>query len=243
MCTVSFVSVKDSIIITSNRDEHIQRETAAAPDFEMLGEKKIIFPKDAKAGGTWFAAGNNGAVVVLLNGAFVKHTSSPPYRKSRGLILLDIIEADDPYSFFKEMNLLNIEPFTVILYQSVSLYELRWDGDNKHEKKLNAVGKYIWSSATLYTDEVIAERKNKFDQFIQANTDITAGSIFDFHNSNQGDAENGFIINRDTGMKTFSITQAIIGTDLVDFYHTDLLQDRQYEEILPINSKLKSEKI
>ena len=75
MCTVSFVSVNGHIIITSNRDENIQRPTAAAPDFEMQGQKKIIFPKDAKAGGTWFAACSNGAVAVLLNGAFEKHTA------------------------------------------------------------------------------------------------------------------------------------------------------------------------
>ncbi|MGB4845588.1 MAG: NRDE family protein [Ferruginibacter sp.] len=243
MCTVSFVSAKDRIIITSNRDEHIQRQTAAAPDFEMMGQKKIIFPKDAKAGGTWFAAASNATVVVLLNGAFVKHTPVPPYRKSRGLILLDIIEAENPYMFFKNADLLHIEPFTVILYQPATLYELRWDGNDKHEKLLDVSGNYIWSSATLYTNEIIAERKEKFDQFVHVNDSITAGSIFDFHNSNQGDAENGFIINRDTGMKTFSITQAIISKDLIDFYHTDLLQDRQYEEILPVNSKFKSEKI
>jgi uncharacterized protein with NRDE domain len=235
MCTVSFVQVNNSIVITSNRDENIQRPTAAAPDFELLGNKKIIFPKDAKAGGTWFAAASNGAVAVLLNGAFVKHTVNPPYRKSRGLILLDIIEADEPYAFFKEMNLDQIEPFTVILYLPDTLHELRWDGNIKHEKLLSVSGNYIWSSATLYTDEVIAERKNKFESFISTKKIITAELIHDFHNSNHGDKENGFIINRDTGMKTFSITQAIISSDQIDFIHTDLLQHQQYEEILHIN--------
>ena len=235
MCTVSFVSVNNSIIITSNRDENIQRPTAAAPDFEMQGQKKIIFPKDAKAGGTWFAAAGNGAVAVLLNGAFVKHTAAPPYRKSRGLILLDIIEAAEPYIFFRGMNLHQIEPFTVILYQPGILHELRWDGNNKHDKLLAVSGNYIWSSATLYADEVIAERKNKFDDFINSEKKITAGLIHDFHNTNHGDDENGFIINRQTGMKTFSITQAIISSDKIDFIHTDLLQHQQYEEILHIN--------
>ena len=235
MCTVSFVSANGNIIITSNRDENIQRPTAAAPDFEMQGQKKIIFPKDAKAGGTWFAACSNGAVAVLLNGAFVKHIPTPPYRKSRGLVLLDIIEAAEPYDFFTGMNLHQIEPFTVILYQPGTLHELRWDGNNKHDKLLAVSGNYIWSSATLYTDEVIEERKNKFDDFINSEKKITAGLIHDFHNTNHGDDENGFIINRETGMKTFSITQAIISSDKIDFIHTDLLQHQQYEEILHIN--------
>jgi hypothetical protein len=82
---------------------------------------------------------------------------------------------------------------------------------------------------------VIAGRKNKFEHFISSTKKITAGLIHDFHNTNHGDDENGFIINRETGMKTFSITQAIISSNQIDFIHTDLLQHQQYEEILHIN--------
>jgi uncharacterized protein with NRDE domain len=229
------VRVKDSVIITSNRDENIQRKTAAAPAFHLLPNKKIIFPKDAKAGGTWFAAADNGVVAVLLNGAFVKHIARPPYRKSRGLVLLDIIEADDPFLFFKEIDLDNIEPFTIVLYQSANLYELRWDGNNKYEKLLDASENYIWSSATLYSDEVINVRKKLFEQFIQTEKNITGGTVHDFHNYDHGDAENGFIIDRQTGMKTFSITQAVVIADAVKFLHTDLLQHQQFEETLDID--------
>lgn len=235
MCTVSFVRIKDAVIITSNRDEHIQRKTAAAPAFHQLPNKKIIFPKDAKAGGTWFAAADSSVVAVLLNGAFIKHVASPPYRKSRGLVLLDIIEAEDAFLFFKELELDNIEPFTIVLYQSANLYELRWDGNNKHEKLLDSSGNYIWSSATLYSDEVINVRKNLFDRFIKTEKNITAGTVHDFHNYNHGDAENGFIIDRQTGMKTFSITQAVVSAGAVKFLHADLLQHQQFEETLDIN--------
>ena len=235
MCTVSFVRVKNTVIITSNRDEHIQRENAAAPGFHQLPNKKIIFPKDVRAGGTWFAAADNGVVAVLLNGAFQKHVSTPPYRKSRGLILLEIIEAAESLSFFKTINLNNIEPFTVVLYQPGFLHELRWDGKDKHEKTLDITGNYIWSSATLYSDEVIEQRKNHFDRFIHSADGITAQTVHDFHASNNGDAENGFVINRQTGMKTFSITQAVVQSDVVNFSHDDLLQQKCYTETMQIN--------
>ncbi len=235
MCTVSFVRVNDAVIITSNRDEHVQRENAAAPGFYLLQNKKIIFPKDARAGGTWFAAGNNGVVAVLLNGAFKKHTAQPPYRKSRGLILLEIIEADEPLSFFKTINLDNIEPFTVVLYHFGLLHELRWDGNDRHEKALDIAGNYIWSSATLYTDEVIEHRKNLFDRFIHSTDVITAATVHDFHASNNGDDENGFVISRQTGMKTFSITQVVVQNDAVNFSHADLLQEKRYTENMHIN--------
>ena len=233
MCTVSFVPVKDAVIITSNRDEHIQRKHAAAPAFHVLKNNNIIFPKDQKAGGTWFAAGDHGVVAVLLNGAFKKHIATPPYRKSRGLILLEIIEADDSFFYFTAIDLENIEPFNIVLFQHSSLYELRWDGINKHEKTLDTSRAHIWSSSTLYTEGVIQNRERLFQQFTRSG-EITPQLIRDFHGDDHGDNENGFVINRQTGMKTFSITQAVVGTGTIDFLHTDLLQHQQFEEKIPI---------
>lgn len=234
MCTVSFVQGKNSVIITSNRDEHAGRANAAAPAFYFSNDKKIIFPKDAKAGGTWFTAGENGLVAVLLNGAFKAHIAKPPYRKSRGLILLAIVEAHDPYHFFKQMNLHNIEPFTIVLYQSGCLHELRWDGRIKHELKLSSTGNYIWSSATLYTNEVMEKRENLFYRFIGSLENVTEVMVHDFH-ADSNDNENGFIINRQTGMKTFSITQAVIKKEQIKFLHSDLILQKVFEENLIIN--------
>ena len=234
MCTVSFVPVNNAVIITSNRDEHIQRQHAAAPAFHVLNNKKVIFPKDQQAGGTWFAACDNGVVAVLLNGAFVKHTSKPPYRKSRGLILLEVIEADDPFVFFKTLDLENIEPFTMVLFQYGNLYELRWDGNNKHDRSLDVSGNYIWSSSTLYTEDVIKNRERIFEQFIQTEKNITPQLVRDLHGDDHADGENGFVINLPTGMKTFSITQAVVAPGSIHFLHNDLLQHRQFEEHIHI---------
>jgi Transport and Golgi organisation 2 len=236
MCTVSFVRTNNAVIITSNRDEHIGRENATAPAIQILQDKKIIFPKDARAGGTWFAAADNGTVAVLLNGALKKHIAKPPYRKSRGLILLEIIESDQPLLFFSELNLDHIEPFTVVLYQPGLLHELRWDGTSKHQRQPDISGNHIWSSSTLYSDEIIVQREDLFQQFIQSPVAaITAERIYGFHAGNNGDEENGFIINRQTGMKTFSITQAIINNNTVNFLHTDLLQQKQYTQTMAIH--------
>lgn len=237
MCTVSFVRVNDAVIITSNRDEHIQRVNAAAPAIHQLQNKKVIFPKDALAGGTWFAAADNGVIAVLLNGAFQKHIARPPYRKSRGLILLEIIEADEPLSFFKTLDLGNIEPFTIVLYQPGLLHELRWDGNDKHEKAMDINGNYIWSSATLYSDEIIEHRENLFGRFMHSTERITAATVHDFHASNNGDDENGFVISRQTGMRTFSITQVVVYSSAVNFSHADLLEQKQYTETMPMNHK------
>lgn len=238
MCTVSFVSAGTKKIITSNRDENIQRKNAAAPAVEKINGHEIIFPKDAKAGGSWFAASDKAVISVLLNGAFNKHIPVPPYRKSRGLVLLDIITAADPLAYFSEDNLLQIEPFTVVLFQPGFLHELRWDGEQTYKKALDISGNYIWSSATLYSDEVIAYRKNLFEKFIENNKTPDAESIHRFHAENNRDEENGFVINRKTGMKTFSITQAISRPGGIDFLHNDLLQHQQFKETMQIGNRL-----
>ncbi|MBK8610494.1 MAG: NRDE family protein [Chitinophagaceae bacterium] len=234
MCTVSFLRVNESVIITSNRDEHRDRENSAAPAVYNHSGMKMIYPKDAKAGGTWFVAGEQGTVAVLLNGAFESHIARPPYRKSRGLILLEIAGANQPVLFFSEMNLNGIEPFTVVLFQSGELHELRWDGNARYNRKLNEYENHIWASATLYSPDVIEHRKKLFEQFIHSPMEITVSRVYDFHANNHGDDENGFIINRQTGMKTFSITQAIIDPETIAFTHADLLQDKQFAETMPV---------
>ena len=108
MCTVSFVQTNDTIIITSNRDEKTLRPSAIPPRSYTVNGKNLIFPKDPKAGGTWFVANAYGVILVLLNGAYEKHEVLLPYRKSRGLIVLDMISSLSPKDFWSEIDLENI---------------------------------------------------------------------------------------------------------------------------------------
>jgi uncharacterized protein with NRDE domain len=76
----------------------VTRPSAIAPKTIVNG-KNVIYPKDPKAGGTWYVVDENGTVLVLLNGAEEKHTIKLSYRKSRGLIVLDIIGNVSPRDF------------------------------------------------------------------------------------------------------------------------------------------------
>ncbi|MDC6384297.1 hypothetical protein D2V93_00225 [Flagellimonas taeanensis] len=235
MCTVSFVPSGDKYIITSNRDEHISRPLAHEPKEETLGSVKVLFPKDPKAGGTWFALNDNGAIAVLLNGAFVKHSSNGNYAKSRGLVLLDIIGSEAPLTMLSEIDLYNIEPFTLVLFHA-HLLEFRWDGGQKYFRPLDKSKSHIWSSVTLYDDAVIGRRASLFDGFMKRTHPIEASDVVDFHTNNHEDFENGFIIDRETGLKTFSVTQTILeheGQGLLK--HIDLLNDKAFEVSLSPN--------
>lgn len=227
MCTVSFISLKNKFVITSNRDENVLRPIAFAPQEEIINGCKIIYPKDPKSGGTWFAINQNGAVAVLLNGAFEKHTSLCNYAKSRGLILLDVISNATPVCHFEKLNLIMIEPFTLILFEQDKLVELRWDGKKKYKTELNCNKNYIWSSSTLYGKVAVKERERLFAEFLSGSNQITENSIIDFHSNNNNDSENGFIINRANTIKTFSITQALVDNETVSLNHIDLLNQKK----------------
>ena len=231
MCTVSFISSGDRYFITSNRDEHISRPLAFEPKEEVINSTKVLFPKDPLAGGTWFAVNENGVVTVLLNGAFVRHAREKNYSRSRGLVLLDIVSASKPVSMLQEMELYTIEPFTLVLFDT-RLLEFRWDGNQKYFKYLDRAKSYIWSSVTLYEDPIIAQRASLFDQFLRSTSNIEASQVVDFHSNNHEDYENGFIIDRKTGLRTFSVTQAILDEKDIKMRHLDLLNNKEYEKLL-----------
>jgi succinate dehydrogenase flavin-adding protein (antitoxin of CptAB toxin-antitoxin module) len=229
MCTVSFVCSNDKIIITSNRDEKVIRPSAIPPQNYTINGKDIFFPKDPKAGGTWFAADTEGTVLVLLNGADEKHQVQLPYRKSRGLIVLDIISSPSPKYFWDELDLDNIEPFTLVLFQDKQLFQLRWNGNQKATVSLDTTKKHIWSSSTLYPKEIRENRSKWFYTFLDVNPEISETEMLHFHRyTEEKNQENGLVINRNEEMKTLSITQSVIENGNVTILHCDLITEQDF---------------
>ena len=229
MCTVSFVNVNDTIIITSNRDEKVIRPSAIPPKEYIIQGKSVIFPKDPKAGGTWFAVAANGTVLVLLNGADEKHKVELPYRKSRGLIVLDIISRVSPKDFWTEIDLENIEPFTLVLFQESALFQLRWNGKEKTSISLDIHKNHVWSSSTLYPGAIREKRTNWFYTFLDVNPEISEMEMLRFHRyTEEKNQENGLVINRNDQMKTLSITQSVIEKNKVAILHCDLIAQKEY---------------
>jgi hypothetical protein len=228
MCTVSYVNVKGKVIITSNRDESILRADVLEPKAYHIKNKKLYFPKDIK-GGTWYAVDEKSNVVVLLNGAHEKYISNGNYIKSRGLVVLDILSGDSLIEAWYDIDLNLIEPFTLVIFDNKNLYQVRWDGFNKETIKLHAEQQYIWSSTSLYSQEVREKREILFEEFLNTTSIINEKELFNFHRyTEQDNKENGFIINRDNFLKTLSITQTVIDESLVEMYHFDLVKNQRF---------------
>lgn len=229
MCTVSFVYANNSFLLTSNRDEKVTRPSAIEPKIYQVNTKKIIYPKDSKAGGTWFVVDEFGNAIILLNGGKFKHIAKEKYRLSRGIIVLELIGSDSIVSTWNSIDLTDIEPFTLVVLENKKPYQLQWSGEEKSTVALDVNQTYIWSSSTLYSPEIQQQRADWFAEYMNDNKDISAETMQFFHKNTQAkDAKNGLIINRDNLYKTLSVTQTIITETSVFVNHSDLIQDKEY---------------
>jgi len=210
MCFVTYLPQQEGFVLTSNRDEHAGRPKALPPKKYTIGCQSVFYPKDGLAGGTWIAASAR-FTLCLLNGAFVNHVPQPPYRRSRGLVLLDFFEINDVIRFVSAYNFAGIEPFTLVIVAQeakIELHQLRWDTHQLHHHVLEAQAAFAWSSATLYDANTVQERATWFAKWHQTPGQRSAGEVIDFHLSGgKGDKRNDLVMNRNNELMTVSVMQ------------------------------------
>jgi hypothetical protein len=223
MCTATFLPYKNGFLLTHNRDEFVGRPLALPPQTYIhtneLGEKlPLTYPKDPKGGGTWILISEK-FTLCLLNGAFVPYVPTPPYRRSRGLVLLDFFDYQDIEKFAANYNLVDIEPFTLWVVENnlendtnnipnmpLQFVEFRWDGEKLHQMKLDSKATHIRSSTTLYTPEIIQNRETWFKQWLQENPNYDNKQIIDFHLFGGQNDENSNLVMHRKDKLTVSIT-------------------------------------
>ncbi len=203
MCTVVYIPQNGTSCFASLRDESPLRPKASMPQVNDENEVKFLSPVDAYAGGTWIGVNDFNNVIILLNGGFESHTRKRFYRKSRGLIVLELLSSELPVVDWNLMNLIDVEPFTLIVFSDDNLFQLVWDGTNKTRMLLDATIPHIFSSSTLYLAKAKADRKDMFDNWIAMNPPVSKLSLLNFFKSFDN-KENGFIIDRSSTMKTIS---------------------------------------
>lgn len=219
MCTVTYIPTQEGFFLTSNRDESPARITEVPKPYEVWnGACKVVFPRDAHAGGSWIAMASSGQVACLLNGAFVKHQRQLPYRKSRGLILMEYFEGHSPLSFAEQVDLHQIEPFTLLLVDQHEFCELRFDGINRHIRMLSKSQPYIWSSATLYNTDEAKQKENRFMSWLNSAPSLSTEQIMQFHGLHN---PNGYLLDK-PHVKTVSITSVYQQHEMLKMSYADL---------------------
>ena len=227
MCTVSFCPTKEGWLLTSSRDVKLSRPKAIFPTRKQFNQVGLLYPEDGLAEGTWIGVGTNKISACLLNGAFQKHESASSYRKSRGLIVLDTLSSAQPLTYLNARLLEGIEPFTLILISDNVLVENRWDGQRLHKKLLSQAKRHLWSSATLYNEEIVQKRKSIFSDW-KLDTRLTEKEIMHYHQSafEELGAENRALMSRpETNYATVSITCVKATEDESTVYYHDLVNN------------------
>lgn len=231
MCTVLFIPKGNSYFLASLRDENPGRLKAFTPHIQLMDGLEILSPVDALAGGTWIGINGLGNAIVLLNGAFENHERKKNYGRSRGLIVKEMLGSVNTMLAWGLMGLQDIEPCTLIVFFCGNLYQLTWDGQQKHELKLPNGQCHIWSSSTLYDKNAKQYRSELFEQWAKSNTIISYKSVLDFFESYTEDM-NGFIMNRNETIKTLSYSFVEIGKQgCVMHYHDFIANEVAIKEL------------
>ena len=234
MCTVTLIptaTFEKGFVLTSNRDEAAGRE-AIAPQFYTENSVKMLYPKDKEAGGTWIGISERKRLICLLNGEFENHIKNKAYRLSRGVVVKDLLAAEKIDKAISDFDLDQIEPFTIIMVdwkEQLRFVELVWDGKQKHIKELE-LKSHLWSSSSLYTQEMKKQRAQWFLDF-QNKNELFPENLLDFHQSaGVGDKNIDLVMDRGF-VKTQSITQIVNSSNGTGMTYKDLQNNRTSEII------------
>ncbi|UBM57881.1 NRDE family protein [Marinilongibacter aquaticus] len=212
MCVLTFVPVQKGFVLTNNRDEDPKRPTALSPRPYKIGRQNVVFPKDPKGQGTWIATTESQSL-VLLNGGKEKHIPKPPYRHSRGLVVLDYLKYANHKQFLSKYNFEHIEPFTMLIFphEQDQIIQIQCNTHEVETSYLPNNKPLIWSSSTLYNAETRAKRAIWFKHFLEENPKPGAHDLKRFHLfGGEGDPENDLKMNRNEAVKTLSLTQIVV---------------------------------
>ena len=233
MCTVTFIPKRKNsteFIFTSNRDEASNRPSIPPKVYRENGVE-LLYPKDKVAGGTWIAASSQKKLICLMNGARKAHERNEPYRKSRGVVLKDLLTSANFKNAVDDYEFEGIEPFTLVIAnkQKHTLHQFRWDEKHAVLVEKESAQPHIWSSATLYDEETRKQRVVWFDAWLKDNKEFTVDNILHFHHfGGTGNIQNDLVMDRDGRVQTVSITSVEYQGENPVLYYEDIVNQKLY---------------
>lgn len=222
MCTVTFLPlIDDNFILTSSRDVPYARKKALPPQEYIEDGIKLTYPKDGDAGGSWIGSSENSRLICLLNGGYKDHIIKESYRASRGLIVKELLKAKDTKVALSNIDLTDIEPFTLVVVdwsEGLELFDFVWTGEKRH---LFSIPKtpHIWSSSTLYDDATKKLREAWFETWLKSQKEFEQKEILNFHRTaGEGNPETDVLMKRKGG-GTVSITSVMKNNGKAIFHY------------------------
>lgn len=146
-----------------NRDELLTRSTALRPESHSQSGMEYVCPREP-SGGTWIACNSLGNLLALLNWNEIDVEHLGEKRRTRGLVIPDLIQAKDASSTDAGLHRLSLDgvfPFRLIgvFRKEGRLIEWRWDGSRVHRIESPWARKH-WFSSSL-SDTSAAENRGR----------------------------------------------------------------------------------
>jgi hypothetical protein len=163
MCTLTFIPAIDGYLAGMNRDELLTRPTALPPQINSQSGMEHVCPHEP-SGGTWIACNSLGNLLALLNWNEIDVASLGEKRRTRGLVIPDLILEENSVSTGSGLDRLSLEgifPFRLIaaFLKERKLIEWRWDGRSIQRLESAWVRKH-WFSSSL-SDGSAAEQRGQ----------------------------------------------------------------------------------
>lgn len=233
MCTISYVPLKNGFVITDSRDEYFKRE-AIAPQLYKEFNAQLFYPKDLQAGGTWMGVSNKSNLICLMNGAFAPHERKEIYRKSRGIVVKELIATDNLLQAINDYDLSDIEQFFALIFSwdlGIAVHELIWDGKRKVVQEHQASRAKIWSASMTYDPDQRQEREDMLQDLIHQNKEINAELLWNFHHRKGTTDSEEIIIDRGI-LKSTSVSQFRYIAGKESFHFHNLMTNELQENLI-----------
>jgi len=170
MCTLTVIPMSDRLgrpagyRAVMSRDETRDRSPARPPETRDVGGARAVWPTDADAGGTWFAASERGLTLARLNVNLGEH--EPPNRgvRTRGEIIPALIgrqKASEAAAELRSMNLDRYRPFRLVAISRRAVIDCRWDRERLVERRRRLAPACFVSSGL--GDHIVSPRLMLFD--------------------------------------------------------------------------------
>lgn len=132
MCTVSWTHTASGFELYCNRDERTTRLPARPPAMRRIRDTRVLTPADGDFGGTWTGVNELGVALSLLNLYEAENRATGRETTSRGLLLLDLLDAaslSEVRLRIGGVDLDRFQPFTVVaLEPGRPALVASWDG-------------------------------------------------------------------------------------------------------------------
>lgn len=222
MCVVTYFPNSRGFVFTSNRDENGLRKTLH-PQLYRHQRHTLLYPKDLKKGGTWFALNKNQKkVACVLNATGQLPQKNKPI--SRGQIPLNYLTDDQ--NFLARNRLIKTAPFTLITIDfnnKIQIEEFHWNGKRLSEKKKDETKPQIWCSNTLYNEEKKQSLTKKFEQHLMEVDKWK--NIFSFHRKIALPNNSPEYLIKNKNIQTVSIISLNLSHEKLKTHYSSLIEE------------------